>query len=121
MHSTVDSVQNQLITANSGTKHLLASAASLRTERLATADRQAIAAVFLRRFTLSDREIRAMTSRESPVNRELFDAIERTERIRDDCRVLMSGDAAEEAKAGWVASSSAAVSRTPSFLAAPES
>lgn len=102
MHTTVDTVQSQLSQANSGTKHLLSSAASLRAERLATADRQAIVAVFLRRFTLSEREVKAMTSREVPVGRELFEAIERTEAIRRDCRVLLSGEAAEEAKAGSV-------------------
>lgn len=100
MHTTVDTVQSQLAQANSGTKHLLSSAASLRAERLAVADRQAIVAVFLRRFTLTEREVKAMTSREVPVGRELFEAIERTEAIRRDCRVLMSGEAAEEAKAG---------------------
>jgi hypothetical protein len=100
MHTTVDTVQSQLSQANSGTKHLLSSAASLRAERLAAADRQAIVAVFLRRFTLSDREVKAMTSREVPVGKVLFEAIERTEAIRRDCRVLMSGEAAEEAKAG---------------------
>lgn len=100
MHTTVDGVQAQLSKANSGTKHLLSSAASLRAERLATADKQAIVTVFLKRFTLSDREIKAMTSRDVPVGRELFHAIERTEAIRKDCRVLMGGDAAEEAKAG---------------------
>jgi hypothetical protein len=100
MHQVVDSVQGQLSTANSGTKHLLSSAASLRTERLAAADKQAIVTVFLRRFTLTDREIKIMTSREVPVGKELFDAIERTETIRSDCRVLLSGEASEEAKAG---------------------
>lgn len=100
MHGVVDSVQSQLSTANSGTKHLLSSAASLRAERLATADKQAIVTVFLKRFTLSESEVRAMTSRDVPVGREMFNAIERTEAIRKDCRVLMGGDAAEEAKAG---------------------
>lgn len=100
MHGVVDSVQAQLATANSGTKHLLFSAASLRTERLATADKEAIVTVFLRRFTLSEKEIRAMNSREVPVGRDLFDAIERTETIRQDCRVLLSGEASEEAQAG---------------------
>lgn len=100
MHTVVDSVQTQLSTANSGTKHLLTSAASLRSERMATADKQALIAVFLRRFTLSDSEIKTMTSREAPVGRELFRVIERTQEIRKDCRVLMSGEEAEEAKAG---------------------
>jgi hypothetical protein len=100
MHDVVDSVQTQLSTANSGTKHLLSSAASLRAERLAAADKQAIVTVFLRRFTLSEREIKAMTSREIPVGRELFDAIERTENIRRDCAVLLSGEASDEVKAG---------------------
>lgn len=100
MHGVVDGVEAQLATANSGTKHLLASAASLRAERLATADKQAIVTVFLRRFTLTESEVQALTSREVLVGKEVFDAIARTEEIREDCRVLMSGDAVEEAKAG---------------------
>jgi len=103
MHNVVDNVQTQLSTANSGTKHLLSSAASLRAERLATSDKQAIVTVFLKRFTLSEKEVKAMTSRDVPVGRELFEAIRRTEEIRSDCRVLLSGEASEEAKAGWVA------------------
>lgn len=100
MHGVVDTVEAQLKTANSGTKHLLASATTLRAERLAAADRHAIITVFLRRFTLSEREVAAMTSREVPVGREMFDAIARTERIRHDCKSLMSGDNIDEARAG---------------------
>ena len=100
MHTVVDTVQSQLSTANSGTKHLLSSAASLRAERLAASDRQAIVTVFLKRYTLSDEEVNAMNGRDVPVGKEVFDAIRRTENIRRDCRILMSGEAVEEAKAG---------------------
>lgn len=100
LHGVVDNVQSQLSSANSGTKHLLASAASLRADRAATSDKQAIVTVFLKRFTLSEKEVKALTSRDVPVGRDLFEAIRRTEEIREDCRVLMSGEASEEAKAG---------------------
>jgi hypothetical protein len=48
--------------------------------------------LFLGRFTLSDEELEALTSRDVPVGPRFFEAMDKTERIRDDCRVLMAGE-----------------------------
>lgn len=63
--------------------------------RQATATKQAIIALFLARFTLTEAETQAVTSREVPVARALFDAMDRIEQIRSDCRVLLSGEEGE--------------------------
>jgi hypothetical protein len=54
--------------------------------------RKSIVLLFLDRFTLSDEETEAMTSRDVPVGSRFFKAMNNTERIREDCRVLMSGE-----------------------------
>lgn len=54
--------------------------------------RQSIVTLFLERFTLTSDEVEAITSREIPVGKRFFAAMDKAERIRDDCRVLMSGE-----------------------------
>jgi len=55
-------------------------------------DKKSIINLFLARFTLTDSEVEAINSREVPIGRRFFDAMDKTERIREDCRVLMSGE-----------------------------
>jgi hypothetical protein len=47
---------------------------------------------FLGRFTLSEAELAALTSREIPVGTSLFEALDRDERIRFDCQALLAGE-----------------------------
>ena len=47
--------------------------------------------LFLDRFILND-EVEAITSREISLGSQFFSAMNKTERIRGDCRVLMSGE-----------------------------
>ncbi len=54
--------------------------------------KKSIVELFLTRFALSEEEIEAMTSRDVPLGQRFFGAMDRTERIRDDCRVLMAGE-----------------------------
>jgi conserved oligomeric Golgi complex subunit 6 len=54
--------------------------------------RKSIITLFLSRFTLSEAEAAALTSRDVPVGCRFFDAMDRVERIRRDCRVLMAGE-----------------------------
>lgn len=54
--------------------------------------RQDIVTAFLRQFTLTHEEVEAIVSREYPVNKQFFAAMDKAERIRDDCRVLMAGE-----------------------------
>jgi len=55
-------------------------------------DKKSIITLFLARFTLSEDEVEAVTSRDVPVGKRFFDAMSKTERIREDCRVLMAGE-----------------------------
>jgi hypothetical protein len=54
--------------------------------------RKYIVLLFIDRFTLSDNEVEAITSREFSLGSRFFSAMNKTERIRSDCRVLMSGE-----------------------------
>jgi Conserved oligomeric complex COG6 len=60
--------------------------------RQAIATKQSIVSLFLSRFTLNDEEVEAMVSRDVPVGQRFFDAMDKTERIRQDCQVLMAGE-----------------------------
>jgi hypothetical protein len=55
-------------------------------------DKKSIITLFLARFTLTEAEIEALTSRDVPIGQRFFDAMDKTERIREDCRVLMAGE-----------------------------
>ncbi|BGP27772.1 Golgi transport complex subunit 6 [Rhodotorula toruloides] len=100
MHVCCDEVQTELEKASTGTRYLLEHAEGLRQQRATTAVQQSLVHIFLTRFTLSDAELRALTSREVPVGPELFAAMDKTERIRADCRALLSGEAGEGTQAG---------------------
>ncbi|KAK4056417.1 Golgi transport complex subunit 6 [Microbotryomycetes sp. JL221] len=100
MHLCCDQVQTQLEKANSGTKYLLEHAQGLRQQRATAQNQQALVHLFLSRFTLTDQEVRALTSPDVPVGPELFAAMDKTERIRQDCRSLLSGELGDGTQAG---------------------
>jgi hypothetical protein len=62
------------------------------TDRASAQLRSLIIERFLGRFTLSDSELAALTSREIPVGTSLFEALDRVERIRFDCQALLAGE-----------------------------
>jgi len=66
-------------------------------------DKKTIISLFLARFTLTEAEVEALTSRDVPIGQRFFEAMDRTEKIREDCRVLMSGEDGPT-KAGCVSS-----------------
>lgn len=108
MQVRCDQVQSELDQANSGTKYLLERADGLQSQRFvplvlcyiallkrcrASAQlRATLVALFLSRFTLSQAEHEALTSRDVPVGRCVFDALDRVEAIRRDCRTLLAGE-----------------------------
>lgn len=53
---------------------------------------KSIVLLFLDRFTLNEDEVEAITSRERSLGSQFFSAMNKTEQIRNDCRVLMSGE-----------------------------
>lgn len=111
-----DEAQTQLHETNKACKSLLDRAGSLREERYVpllslplpdrpltcicppcslrqgVAVRQSIITLFLSRFTLSNDEREAIVSRDVPVGPRFFGAMDKAAAIRDDCRVLMTGD-----------------------------
>lgn len=54
--------------------------------------KHSIIALFLSKFTLTDEEAEILTSRDIQVGRRFFDTMDKTERIRQDCQVLMAGE-----------------------------
>ncbi|KIP08762.1 hypothetical protein PHLGIDRAFT_68807 [Phlebiopsis gigantea 11061_1 CR5-6] len=94
MRARCDDAQTQLHETNEACRSLLDRAGSLREQRQEqdVTTRQSIVIAFLRRFTLSPNDVEAITSREVPVGRRFFTAMDKTEHIRDDCRVLMAGE-----------------------------
>ncbi|KAG8918014.1 Golgi transport complex subunit 6, partial [Tulasnella sp. 408] len=99
MQTRCDEAQSKLQATNESCKHLLDRAEGLRAQRQATAARQSIISLFLSRFTLTEEETQAVASRDVPVGPQVFAAMDRIEKIRTDCRVLMSGEEGET-KAG---------------------
>ncbi|OXG10479.1 hypothetical protein C366_06721 [Cryptococcus neoformans Tu401-1] len=96
MQVRCDQVQSELDQANSGTKFLLERADVLRSQRASAQLRAHLITLFLSRFTLSNSELTALTSREVTIGQPLFDALDHVEKIRTDCELLLSG---EEGKA----------------------
>ncbi|GBE81891.1 Conserved oligomeric Golgi complex subunit 6 [Sparassis crispa] len=92
MRMRCDEGQAQLRLTSEACGSLLDRAGSLREERQAVATRQSIVSLFLSRFTLNDEEKEAISSRDVPVGMRFFDAMDKADRIRDDCRVLMAGE-----------------------------
>ncbi|KAG9124916.1 Golgi transport complex subunit 6 [Ceratobasidium sp. 392] len=99
MNAQCEAMENRLRVTNQSCKYLLERAEGLRAQKQTTSARQEIITLFLDRFTLSPAEVEAITSRDVPVGKRMFDAMDKLERIREDCRVLMSGEGGEN-KAG---------------------
>ncbi|OCF45140.1 hypothetical protein I317_00942 [Kwoniella heveanensis CBS 569] len=92
MQVRCDQVQAELDQANSGTKYLLERADGLRSQRASAQLRASLITLFLAKFTLSEAELGALGSREVAVGQSLFSALDRVERIRKDCEVLLGGE-----------------------------
>ena len=111
MRTRCDDAQTQLHETNKACKSLIDRAGSLREERYVhgylklcseeftlcasrhgVAVRQSIITLFLSRFTLSAEEKDAIASRDVHIGPRFFEAMDKATKIRDDCRVLMTGD-----------------------------
>ncbi|KAJ7814128.1 oligomeric complex COG6 [Mycena olivaceomarginata] len=92
MHASCDEAETQLRLTNEASTMLLERAGSLSEERQEVENKKSIVTLFLSRFTLNEEEVEAMTSRDVPVGQRFFQAMDKTERIRTDCRVLMAGE-----------------------------
>lgn len=119
MRARCDEAQVELSRTSESSKVLLEKAGGLRAQRClndpktsliqtilnhqlrqTTIVRQNIINTFLTRFTLTDAEIESITSHDVPVGKPLFAAMERAEKIRNDCQILLSGEDGAGTKAG---------------------
>jgi hypothetical protein len=112
MKASCDEAETQLALTNESSRMLLERAGNLRDERYKPViffflldelictyndrqeveDKKTIITLFLARFTLDEAEVEALSSRDIPIGQRFFDAMDKTERIREDCRVLMAGE-----------------------------
>lgn len=92
MRLRCDEAEAQLYISTAASKPLLERASSLRRSQAEVQARVTVLDAFLARFTLSEEETDAMISRDVPVGPRFFEAMDRTERVRNDCRVLMAGE-----------------------------
>jgi len=117
MRASCDDAEGHLDRTKEASKELLERAGTLREERFVYAfllvravahvtkrkeaeTKKLIATVFLQRFTLTMEELEAITERDVSVGPRFFAAMDKTERIRDDCRLLMSGEDGTPTQAG---------------------
>ncbi|KAF9014960.1 oligomeric Golgi complex subunit 6 [Cyathus striatus] len=87
-----DDAERQLSLTNEASRDVLERAGNLRDERQAVDGKKSIISLFLDRFKLTGDETEALTSRDVSIGTAFFAALDKTEQIREDCRVLMSGE-----------------------------
>ncbi|CAK5280086.1 unnamed protein product [Mycena citricolor] len=98
MHADCDEAEKQLAMTTQSSAQVLERAGNLSEERCAgrenarRREQEIHRVLFLDRFTLNDKEIEAITSRDVEVGKQFFHAMDKTERVRTDCRVLMAGE-----------------------------
>ncbi|KAF9450271.1 COG6-domain-containing protein [Macrolepiota fuliginosa MF-IS2] len=92
MQVSCDEVEDQLNVTQDLSRTLLERAGTLRDERKEVEDKKSIINLFLARFTLTEQEVEIIKSRDAPIGQRFFQTMDKTEKIRDDCRVLMAGE-----------------------------
>lgn len=92
MRLRCDEAEAQLSVAHAASKPLLERASSLRREQAEVKSMVSVINAFLDKFTLTDQETDALISRDIPIGPKFFAAMDRTERVRDECTVLMAGE-----------------------------
>jgi hypothetical protein len=94
-----DELDGRLRQADDATKHLLQQANGIRKQHAMTLEQADLLALFLERFTLTEKEVQVIESNNVPVGTPLFDVMDKLERIRRESQVLLVGQD-EGAKAG---------------------
>lgn len=138
MCARCDDAQAELVKTSDSCRVLLEKAGGLRSQRYetkcffativftqesplrhTTAVRQDIISIFLSRFTLTEAEVESIMSHDVPVGKQLFSTMDRAEKIRSDCQILLSGDDGTGTKAGLVANFLAHIGAHSRFLCTP--
>ncbi|GAC94333.1 potential intra-Golgi transport complex subunit [Pseudozyma hubeiensis SY62] len=91
MHASCDAVQDKLRAAEESSRYLVEHAEGLERQRAAALTQVQVAKLFLSRFTLSEAERASIYSREVRVGNDLFQAMDKLERIRSECQILLQG------------------------------
>jgi conserved oligomeric Golgi complex subunit 6 len=92
MRAKCNEAEAELTATSADCVSLLERAENLRQQRLDIGRKQSLVLLFLSRFTLTDTEVAALSSRDVPIGPQFFAALDRVTRIRADCRVLMAGE-----------------------------
>ncbi|KAJ8522928.1 hypothetical protein ONZ45_g610 [Pleurotus djamor] len=92
LHVGCDEAETQLAFTQESSKSILEHAGNLNIERTQVERKISVVELFLAKFTLSEDEIQSLTSPEASVGQSFFQTMDKTERIRDDCMILMSGE-----------------------------
>ncbi|EST07420.2 Conserved oligomeric Golgi complex subunit 6 [Kalmanozyma brasiliensis GHG001] len=91
MHTSCNTVQDKLRAAEESSRYLVEHAEGLERQRAAALTQVEVANLFLSRFTLSEAERASIYSREVRVAQDLFGAMDKLQRIRSECQVLLQG------------------------------
>ncbi|CDS02132.1 hypothetical protein [Sporisorium scitamineum] len=100
MHTSCDAVQAKLRAAEESSRYLVEHAEGLEKQRAAVLTQAQVLKLFLSRFTLSDAERASIYSREVRVGEDLFQAMDKLQRIRSECQVLLQGSEGTTAVSG---------------------
>ncbi|KAJ1024085.1 hypothetical protein NDA16_002924 [Ustilago loliicola] len=91
MHTSCDAVQDKLHAAEQSSHYLVEHAEGLERQRAAALTQVEVAKLFLNRFALSEAEQTSIYSREVRVGNDLFAAMDKLQRIRSECQILLQG------------------------------
>ncbi|TKY87588.1 hypothetical protein EX895_003602 [Sporisorium graminicola] len=107
MHTSCDAVQAKLRAAEQASRYLVEHAEGLEKQRAAALTQAQVAKLFLSRFTLSDAERASIYSREVRAGDDLFQAMDKLQRIRSECQVLLQGSDSISTSASTAAAATA--------------
>ncbi|CAG8552284.1 10454_t:CDS:10 [Ambispora gerdemannii] len=89
MSKFCNEMETRLESANQQTAFLLEQADSLKSQRETCKTRKILIDAFLQRFTLSEKEIFVLSSGDSEIGLEFFDALKHLQQIHGDCDALL--------------------------------
>ncbi|KAF4576413.1 Golgi transport complex subunit 6 [Pleurotus pulmonarius] len=92
LHTSCDEAEAQLEITKDSSKALLEHAGNVANEKEQVEKKISIVNLFLGKFTLTEEEVKSLTSKDVHIGKAFFEAMDKTERIRDDCMILMSGE-----------------------------
>ena len=108
MHTSCDAVKDKLRAAQESSRYLVEHAEGLERQRAAALTQVEVAKLFLSRFTLTEAERASIYSREVRVGNDLFQTMDKLQRIRSECQILLQGSESISSSTNPSASTAAA-------------